>query len=159
MAAAQPRLVRVLHLPVGECVTLRPIGPRDAGVLQAYVRGLSPDSRYHRFFGALYELPPAELDRVIHLDRKYELALLAETLVDSAPIVIGEARYALAPDRLEGEFALSVADDWRGKGLGTLLMADIECRARSLGAGHLFADVLRSNEPMKALGRRARQGW
>jgi hypothetical protein len=42
-----------------------------------------------------YELPPAEVDRVIHLDRKYELALLAETLVDSAPIVIGEARYAL----------------------------------------------------------------
>ena len=70
-------------------MTLRPIGPRDAGVLQAYVRGLSPDSRYHRFFGALYELPPAELDRVIHLDRKYELALLAETVVDSAPIVIG----------------------------------------------------------------------
>jgi GNAT superfamily N-acetyltransferase len=154
MAAAQPRLVRVLHLPVGECVTLRPIGPRDAGVLQAYVRGLSPDSRYHRFFGALYELPPAELDRVIHLDRKYELALLAETLVDSAPIVIGEARYALVPDRLEGEFALSVADDWRGKGLGTLLMADIECRATSLGARHLFGDVLRSNEPMKALARK-----
>ena len=84
------------------------------------------ESRYNRFFGALYELPPAELDRVIHLDRKYELALLAEARVDGAPIVIGEARYALAPDRLEGEFALSVADDWRGKGLGTLLMADIE---------------------------------
>jgi acetyltransferase len=66
-----PRLVRVLHLPVGECVTLRPIRPRDAGILQAYVRGLSPDSRYHRFFGALNELPPAELGRVIHLDRKY----------------------------------------------------------------------------------------
>ena len=111
-------------------MTLRPIGPRDASVLQAYVRGLSPESRYNRFFGALYELPPAELDRVIHLDRKYELALLAEARVDGAPIVIGEARYALAPDRLEGEFALSVADDWRGKGLGTLLMADIECRAR-----------------------------
>jgi GNAT superfamily N-acetyltransferase len=102
---------------------------------------------------ALYELPPAELDRVIHLDRKYELALLAETVVDSAPIVIGEARYALAPDRLEGEFALSVADDWRGKGLGTL-MADIESRATSLGARHLFGDVLRSNEPMKALARK-----
>ena len=62
-------------------------------------------SRYNRFFGALYELPPGELDRVIHLDRKYELALLAEARVDGAPIVIGEARYALAPDRLEGEFA------------------------------------------------------
>jgi GNAT superfamily N-acetyltransferase len=154
MVRAKPRPVRALRLPAGECVTLRPIGPRDAGVLQAYVRGLSPDSRYHRFFGALYELPPAELERVIHLDRKYELALLAETRVDGAAFVIGEARYALAPDRLEGEFALSVADDWRGKGLGTLLMADIECRATSLGAEHLCGDVLRSNEPMKALARK-----
>ena len=66
-------------------MTLRPIGPRDAGILQGYVRGLSPESRYNRFFGALYELPPAELDRVIHLDRKYEWALLAETHVDGAP--------------------------------------------------------------------------
>jgi GNAT superfamily N-acetyltransferase len=154
MAAAQPRLVRVLHLPAGECVTLRPIRPRDAGILQSYVRGLSPDSRYHRFFGALHELPPAELDRVIHLDRKYQLALIAETRVDGAPFVIGEARYALAPDRLEVEFALSVADDWRGKGLGTLLMADIERRARSHGAGYLCGDVLWSNEPMKALARK-----
>src|SRR4029077_11635419 len=54
---------------------------RSASSRKAYVRGLSPESRYNRFFGALYELPPAELDRVIHLDRKYELALLAETLV------------------------------------------------------------------------------
>ena len=54
-------------------MTLRPIGPRDASVLKAYLRGLSANSCYHRFFGARYELPPAELDRVIHLDRKCEL--------------------------------------------------------------------------------------
>ena len=135
-------------------MTLRSIEPGDASVLQAYVRGLSPESRYNRFFGALNELPPAELDHIIHLDRKYELALLAETNVDGGPIVIGEARYVLAPDRFECEFALSVADDWRGKGLGTLLMADIECRASSIGARHLGGDVLRSNEPMKALARK-----
>jgi GNAT superfamily N-acetyltransferase len=154
MAAAQPRLFCALRLPAGECITLRPIDSSDAGALQMYVRGLSPESRYNRFLGALHELPPAELDRVIHLDRENELALLAETRVDSAPIVIGEARFSFAPDRLEGEFALSVADDWRGKGLGTLLMADIECRTASLGARHLFGDVLRSNEPMKTLARK-----
>ena len=69
-------------------------------------------------------------------------------------MMIGEARYVLAPDRLECEFALSVADDWRSKGLSTLLMADIECRARSIGARHLGRDILRSNEPMKALARK-----
>ena len=36
-------------------------------------------SRYNRFFGALYELPSTELDRVTHFDR-----LLAETRVDGA---------------------------------------------------------------------------
>ena len=67
---------------------MRPIGPRDVGVLQAYVRGLSPESRYDRFFGTLSELPLAELDRVIHLDQKYQLALLAETRVDGSPVVM-----------------------------------------------------------------------
>lgn len=135
-------------------MTLRPVGPRDAGVLQAYIRRLSSESRHDRFFVALNELPLWELDRVTHLDQKYELAMLAETLVDGAPIVIGEARFALAPDGREGEFALSVADDWRGKGLGTLLLADIECRANSLGAEYLCGEVLRSNQPMKALARK-----
>jgi GNAT superfamily N-acetyltransferase len=153
MTRAEHSLVRALRLAPDVCVTLRPIGPPDAGVLQAYVRGLSSKSRYHRFFGALSELSPAELDRVIHLDQNYELALVAETRVDGALTVIGEARFALAIDRLEGEFALSVADDWRGKGLGTLLVADIDCRARSLGARSLVGDVLRSNERMKALAR------
>ncbi|MGO9330318.1 MAG: N-acetyltransferase family protein [Steroidobacteraceae bacterium] len=154
MARAQPSLVSALLLPVGQCVTLRPIDPRDAGVLQAYVRGLSQESRYNRFFGALHELPPAELEHVIHLDRQSQLALLAETLVDGALIVIGEARYALSPGGLEGEFALSVADDWRGRRLGTLLMADIECRVRNLNTKYLCGDVLRSNEPTKALARK-----
>jgi GNAT superfamily N-acetyltransferase len=149
--SAQPGLVHSLSFGG---VTLRPIGPRDVGVLQAYVRGLSPESRYDRFFGTLSELPLAELDRVIHLDQKYQLALLAETRVDGSPVVIGEARFALATNRLEGEFALSIADDWHGKGLGTLLVADIECRARSLGARHLVGDVLRSNASMKALARK-----
>ena len=65
--------------------------------------------------------------------------------------MIGEARHAFTPDRLECEFALSVADDWRGRGIGTLLTAEMERRARSLGARRLTAEILRANEPMKAL--------
>ena len=43
VAIAEPNLARAVHfLPVGQCVTLRPIDPRDADVLQAYVRRLSP---------------------------------------------------------------------------------------------------------------------
>jgi len=70
MVPAQPGPIHLLSF---SGVTLRPIGPRDVSVLQAYVRSLSGEARYSRFFGALRELPPAELDRVIHLDQKCEL--------------------------------------------------------------------------------------
>lgn len=133
----------------------RPVRPRDAGALQAYVRGLSPASRYNRFFGPMPELPPAELDRVIHLDGRNQLALIAQTCGNGAPAVIAEARYALAADRVDCEFALSVADDFRGKGLGAQLLADVECRARALGARRLVGDVLRSNETMQAFAHKA----
>lgn len=71
-----PLGVRVLCLREGECVILRPLRPGDAGALQAYVRGLSLHSRYSRFLVVLQELPSVELDHLLHLNRKYELALL-----------------------------------------------------------------------------------
>jgi GNAT superfamily N-acetyltransferase len=154
-APALSRPLRVLRLPGGEPVVTRPVRPRDAGDLQAYVRRLSPGSRYNRFFGPMPELPPAELDRVIHLDGHNQQALIAQTCDDGAPTVVAEARYALAADRVDCEFALSVADDFRGKGLGTRLLAEIECRARALGARRLVGDVLRSNETMQAFARKA----
>jgi RimJ/RimL family protein N-acetyltransferase len=154
MAPAPGDVAEALRPPAGADVTLRPIGPDDGGALQAYVRALSSPSRYNRFFGALNELPPSELEHVTHLDRRCELALLAETRVLGAPLVIAEARYAFSGERRECEFALSIADAWRGKGIGALIMADMERRARSLGAERLVADVLRSNEPMKALARK-----
>ena len=92
---------------------------------------------------------------MIHFDRKCEVALLAEIRLNGKPTLVAKARYVFAPDRLEGEFALSVADGWRGRGIGSLLIADLECRARSDGAHCLCGDVLRSNEPMKALVRKA----
>lgn len=154
MASAEPGCAGGLHLPAEPCVTLRPITPDDAKVLQAYVRGLSPESRYNRFLGALQELPPAELEHVTHLDRKYDLALLAEMKVGRASVVIGEARHAFARDRLECEFALSVADAWRRTGIGTLLMAEMERRAKNLGARRLVAETLRSNDAMKELAQK-----
>jgi GNAT superfamily N-acetyltransferase len=82
-------------------------------------------------------------------------ALIAQTCGNGSSTVVAEPRYALGPDRLECEFALSVAEDFRHKGLGTQLLAEIECRARALGARRLVGDVLRSNETMQAFARKA----
>jgi acetyltransferase len=154
MLRADPRLIGAAKLPDGARVTVRPACPRDAGRIQNYIRGLSPPSRYDRFLAPINELSSAELARVGGSDER-QATLVAETKFAGTRIVIGEARYASDADGSTCEIALSVADAWRGRGLGPLLMDELECRARTLGVSMLVGDVLRSNTAMRTLARKA----
>jgi GNAT superfamily N-acetyltransferase len=145
----------VRHLPGGERVVLRAIRASDADRLQAYIRGLSAEARHNRFLGAVGELSPARLDRVTRMDRPDELALIALGGDGDDATILAEAMQVMAPEGHRCEIALSVADPWQGRGLGTLLLRDIECRARLIGARHLVGDVLRTNAAMKGLARKA----
>jgi acetyltransferase len=136
----------------GEVVTVRPARSEDASTIRAYIRDLSFASRYTRFLGPVNELTPAELYRTTHGNYAAPPALIVESGDGAARSMIGEARYAL--DGSACELALSVGAAWRGKGLGTLLMAIIEERAKLLGAHYLVGDVLRSNQPMLALAHK-----
>jgi len=135
-----------------EVVTVRPARPEDAGMIGAYIRSLSFAARYTRFLGSVNELTPADLYRMTHGSDAAPPALIVESGDGDARIVIGEARYAL--DGIACEFALSVSDAWRGRGVGTLLMGIIEQRAKLRGAHYLVGDVLRSNRPMLALAHK-----
>jgi len=149
--ATQPAFFR---LPGGAPVLLRPIRAHDAGPLQAYVRGLSMESRRNRFLGILSELAPTELARITRMDGPAGLALLAFVADGREDTLIGEAIQAIAPGAGRCEIALSVRDDWQRRGLGTRLLRNMECRARMLGAGFLVGDVLRTNTAMKCLARK-----
>jgi acetyltransferase len=153
MPRAEPRLLGAAKLADRARVTIRRACPCDAGRIQDYVRGLSLPSRYDRFLAPINELSPAELARVGG-DGERQGTLIAETKIGGARIMIGEARYAAPSDDGTCEIALSVADAWRGRGLGTLLMDHLECRARSLGVTTLVGDVLRSNSAMRTLARK-----
>ena len=145
----------IFHLPGGEAVTVRPIRPDDAGRLHEHFRGLSEQSRYNRFLGAVNELPPREIARLAAMDRPRELMLAAFADGGRDAAMIGEAIHVMAPGSARCEFALSVTDGWQRRGLGTLLLRLIECRARLIGARHLFGDILRSNSAMKCFARKA----
>jgi GNAT superfamily N-acetyltransferase len=153
MLRAEPRQIGAATLADGGRVTVRPACPWDAGRVQDYIRGLSPSSRYDRFLAATNELSPAELGRIGGRDDR-KATLIAETKISGTRVVIGEARYAVGSDGVTCEIALSVADTWRGRGLGTLLMDQLECRARGLGVTTLVGDVLRSNTAMRKLARK-----
>jgi acetyltransferase len=116
-------------------------------MIGAYIRALSFASRRNRFLGSVNEMSANELYRMTHGDDVARPALIVETVVGGARVMIGEARYALMPDGLSCEFALSVAEAWR--------LGIIEDRAKALGVRYLVGDVFRSNEAMMALARNA----
>jgi acetyltransferase len=152
-APQQTTHCHTLRLPGGESVTVRPVDTSDAEILQAYVRELSASARYNRFFGPLRELPPAELARMTHTNGPSRGTLIAE-IASLRPVMVGELRYAVLSNAA-CEFAISVADTWRRKRLGTLLIDLLQCGVRALGVESLVGDVLRSNEAMLAFAHKA----
>jgi acetyltransferase len=157
-AHAAPAFTRQTLLRDGTPVLIRPIGPGDAAREQAFVRGLSPESRYFRFMNTLRELTPEMLDRFTHPDPEREIALIAlaaaaggDVQTASEPVQIGVARCVRGQDGERGEFAIVVGDAFQGKGLGTLLMQALLDTARACGLRRIEGLVLASNHRMLAL--------
>ncbi|MDE2369944.1 MAG: GNAT family N-acetyltransferase [Burkholderiales bacterium] len=144
----------------GGLYTIRPIRPDDAEMLQSLVRGLSQESRYFRFASALPELPARMLARFTLIDYDREMALVAvhkerhtdaEGNVGEVERIIGVSRIVTNPDGVSCEFALVVADDYTGRGLGARLMMSIAEVARSQGLSEIMGLILVNNAGMLRL--------
>ena len=147
-------LVDVWHTPDGARVLIRPVHAQDLELVQAFVRELSPESRYNRFHGAVKELTPGMAHWATHVDYDRHLALIAVVYQDGREIEIGAARYAVMADGETAEFAVAVADAWQGRGVGArLLRGLIEVAARR-GLRWMEGDVLATNRGMRALARK-----
>src|SRR5215813_7756431 len=109
---------QLLHLADGSEVVVRAIRFDDGPRFQAFVRRLSARSRRLRFFSALIELSAAQLDRLLRLDRRRGLALVA--LSNREPeTIVAEARCVLDREGDSAEFAIAVADEFQRRRLGT----------------------------------------
>ncbi len=142
--------------------TVRPVHPDDASMLQEFVRNLSPESRYFRFISSMQELPASMLARFTLIDYDREMALVAvqreQTVgadgeVTEVSRMLGVSRYITNPDRSSCEFSLVVADDSKGKGLGSRLMLSIMNFAREKGLAEIEGLVLANNPTMLKLMR------
>ena len=156
------RYEQVLPMRGGGEYTIRPIHPDDAEMLKKLVRELSPESRYFRFVSSIAELPPALLARFTLIDYDREMALVAvvkervsneDGEMAETERIVGVSRYITNPDRSSCEFALVVADDFNGKGLGSRLMESIMDVAREKGLAEIEGLVLANNTSMLKLMR------
>jgi acetyltransferase len=155
MPAEAYRYPAYARLRDGTQVIIRPIAPQDAEREQAFVRGLSPESRYFRFMNTLSELSPQLLERFTHPDAQREIALVALNGAQETDLSeqIAVARCVLVDADGPGEFAIVVADRFQARGLGHLLMRELVDCARARGWPRIEGLVLWNNTDMLELMR------
>jgi GNAT superfamily N-acetyltransferase len=118
-------------------------------LLRAFDR-LSPESRYRRLLSGIRELTGPTLRDLTELDHHDREAMIAVDELSGEGI--GLARYVRDPRRPEvAELALTVSDDWQGRGVGTLLLDVLCARAREGGITHFTALMLATNRTMRDL--------
>jgi RimJ/RimL family protein N-acetyltransferase len=136
----------------GSRVLVRPIRSTDARLLAEGFARLSDRSRRMRFLGQKEELSPSELRYYTQVDHHDHEALAALDPADGRGV--GVVRYVRdADDPRAAEIALTIADDWQGRGLGTELLARLSYRARQEGICRFTAVVASDNVPMGMLLR------
>ena len=148
------QLVSRWQLADGTDITIRPIRPEDAQLVQKFVHDLSDETKYFRFMNSLQELTESMLVRFTQIDYSREMALVAVTEENAQEIQLGVARYAINPDGETCEFALVVADNITGKGLGNKLMTSLMDAARDKGLKVIEGEVLNNNHNMLKLMNR-----
>jgi acetyltransferase len=140
------------QLPDGTNVSIRPIRPEDASIEQVFVKDLSAESKYFRFMHGLDHLSPMMLARLTQIDYDLEMALIAVVNDETEKAcIIGVVRYAINPDRQSCEFALTIGDDYQGKGIGRYLMKRLMTVAKDRGILVIEGEVLSNNFKMLKL--------
>ncbi len=146
--------IDVIRLANGQRVVLRPALEQDLQLHATYFDGLSRESRYNRFFNPTPKITAKMLEHLLHADPSSHVALMAACTSGDKETVIAEARYKVAADGSSAEFALSVADQFQGLGLGKLLLERLICAASRAGLGRLAGDTLAMNAKMLRLARK-----
>jgi len=135
----------------GEMVTIRPIRITDAAMEEDFIRRLSPRTKHYRFLGGVRELSPAQVSKLCDVDGRHSMAFVATVCRDGREMEIGVSRYAPNSRSDVREIAVTVADDWQHKGLGTKLMNQLIQSARCAGVKQLYSIDLSDNAAMRAL--------
>ncbi len=147
----RPSPAGLVRVGSGLVLDIRPLTAADAEALRSHVRALSVRSRHNRYLGGLNELGRSEIDRLLGGAGGTVFPLVADVVENGSRTMVGEAVYAIDHAAGSTEFALSVRDDWQGRGIGAALLGAIAVRAGRAGAGLLHGETLRGNEAMLAL--------
>ncbi|HLX22705.1 MAG TPA: GNAT family N-acetyltransferase [Usitatibacter sp.] len=133
----------------GQRVEIRPVRPSDAGRVAEFAGSLSDETWRLRFFGGRVAITDGMLDRATRVDYRNHLALVAS----SEARMIAGARYVASEGDTACEFAIVVADDWQGRGLGRVMMRKLIEAAKATPFATMVGYVAAGNRGMRGLCR------
>lgn len=139
----------------GGSVVLRSIDSRDEPLLREFFAKLSPTSIRYRFLGGR-SVAEADIARMMASGSKEHTALAAMLQDGDAEHCVGVGEICGEPPASgqddaprRAEFAVAVADEHQGRGIGTLLLERLAIIGRAAGFVELEADVLGENRAMR----------
>ena len=127
----------------GAEVEFRPVGPDDKPLLERGMANLSPASRRLRFMSSVDNLSRSQLAYLTEIDHRSHLAWGA--LAAGEPVAVGRLirRADASPS---AEIAITVVDDWQGRGVGRLLVRLLAEIGRSVGIETFDFEALPENQ-------------
>jgi acetyl coenzyme A synthetase (ADP forming)-like protein len=128
----------------GSTVRIRVMRPSDEPSLLALLQSLSEESRWMRFYScASGSALASEAHREANLDHTFGLLALS----GAEERVVGHAFYAVV-DEHRAEVAFTIANDFQGRGLGTILLGQLAEVAAANGIQVFEAEVVAANHAM-----------
>jgi RimJ/RimL family protein N-acetyltransferase len=130
--------------------------PSDREALRTGYEELSEETRYHRFLTGVPHLTPHLLDHLVDDVDNVDHVALAIVVIDDegvgTPVGVGRIiRYADQPDA--ADIAVTVLDDWQGRGAATALIEEL-LRRRPEGVTRILTTVAADNPASLAMLRR-----
>lgn len=127
---------------------MRPVRPEDRQRLRVAFERLSAESRRRRFLMPVARLSSRMLTYLTQVDHHdHEALVVVDAATDEGVGIARFVRSSARPDSAEA--AVTVADAWQGRGLGTLLVELLAARAREEGITRFTALMLADNDEMR----------
>ena len=148
---------RMLCLPDGERLTVRPMRPTDADAVLAGFLALSPASFRRRFFSPVPRLLPGMAEALTAVG-DHHLALVA--LDDAGHVVAMAEAMRDRRDPQTAELAIAVADAYQHRGIGPRLLRWLSRHAAEAGVARLTGFTQVDNAPALSMFTKAgAQPW
>jgi RimJ/RimL family protein N-acetyltransferase len=139
----------------GGLVHIRLVDPCNKDCIAQGFDQLSARSRHLRFFSPINKLSEAQLSYLTKVDNANHAVIAAFEKRGETPRGVGLGRYVRMADEPDmAEFAITVMDEFQGRGVGSLLLDLLIDRARENGIRVLRGYVIPTNTPMIRMLRR-----